>query len=177
MDSKVDIEKSIQAKRLIYKGTFGQLAWTYFFTYAGCILTIAFFYFLLINTTYRDAPIVTICVLCSLTLLVFVNAIFLDKLYVIKCSDQNSTVALLTRKLQNLHPKITIDHSNAGILAGEVNSKFWRFDRIFTLLFYDGYMALNLSVGGRGRGSMKYCLISIWNYYKCKAILKSFKSA
>ena len=169
----IDVEKSIKTERLTYQATLGQLLWTYFSSFAGCFGTIAFFYLLLLNTFYKDYSIQVVFFLILLTVFVFINGYFIDKLYVVKGIDENSNSALLTKILQDNYRNIRIDNSNPQVVIGKTNSSFWAFDRNFTILFDNEYIAINLSVFGRG--DMKYCLIGLYNYYKCRKILNKIK--
>ncbi|MFC4231433.1 hypothetical protein ACFOW1_06005 [Parasediminibacterium paludis] len=106
MAAKIDLEKSIKNERLIYKGTFGQLLWINFSSFAGCIGTIAFFYFLLINTFYKHYPFQVASFLILLTIFVSINGYFIDKLYIVKGCNKESNIELSTKILQHYYPKI-----------------------------------------------------------------------
>ena len=135
----------------------------------ACVGTLVFFYFLLLRTLYKNYPFQVIGFLILLTAFVCINAYFIDRLYIIKGADKESNIFYLTKSLEDTYSKIRIDRSSLYILHGETNSSFWAFDRSFTALFDNENIALKLSVFGRG--NMKYCLIALFNYYKCKKLL------
>lgn len=173
MTVKIDLETSIKNRRITHTGTLGQLLCIYFSSFAGCVGTIVFFYFLLINTLYRDYPFQVVSFLILLTIFVAINGYFINKLYIVKGSDKRSNIELSTEILQNNYRNIKIDNSSSQFLIGKTSSSFWAFDRNFTLLFDNEYVAINLSVFGRS--NMKYCLIGLYNYYKCKKMLKNLR--
>lgn len=165
----IDVSESIKSRRLIYQATFWQLLWAYLSLYLTTAGKIAFFYLLLLNTLFEDYPIHVICVLIPLTFFVLLNAYFIEKLYVVKGMNERSNLGALTKNLTDNYRKIKIEKYGSKVLIGKTDSWFWAFERNFTILFKDEYVAINLSV--LGRGGLKYCLVGMYNYYRCKKIL------
>ena len=173
MNLIIDIEKSLKTKRLIYNGSSRQLLWIYFSSYAGCIGTVAFFLIVLSQTFYKNYPIQVSIFLILLTSFVILNAYFINKLYVVEIADKNFSLLLLTQELNNYYNNVQTSNVNSNILIAKTTASFWAFDRTFIVLADKDNIAMNLSVFGRGQ--MKYCLIAIANYYKCKKILNNLK--
>jgi len=147
---------------------------THFSSFANIIGTLAVFYLLLLGTLYNSYPTLTVCFLSLLTVYVGINSYFINKLYIVKGRDENSNSAFLKASLLAHYNKININDSGFRILIGSKTTNFWAFRRTFTALFDNEYIALNLSV--YGRGDMMYCLIALYNYYKCKALLKDIET-
>ncbi len=173
MNLPIDIEKSLKTKRLVYNGSFGQMLWVYFSSYAGCVGTIAFFFVVLSQTFYKSHPLPVSIFLTLLTSFVIINAYFINKLYIDKSTDKNFNLLLVKQELESSYNNIQINDTSSNILIAKTKASFWAFDRTFIILFDKENIAINLSVFGRGE--MKYCLIAISNYYKCKKILNNLK--
>jgi hypothetical protein len=173
MTARIDLQKSIINERLVYKGHILDLLFQHFTSYFGCLGTITFFGLLLLNTYFKDYPTQTILFLFLLTSIVLINSYFIDKLFVKAILNKKASIKQLTRSLEERYPKIKFDTSSSTIITATTKSRFWWFDREFTLLFVDEKLAINLSVFGRGK--MKYCLTGLYNYYLCKKIVNSLK--
>lgn len=171
MTARIDFEKSLRRKRLIYKGTFGQLLITYFNDYANSIFTLAFFYVMPCAMLYDRHPDWAIGLLLLITAYIGVNVYYINKLYIVSGISKRSNTSFLKASLLAHYNKIDINDSGSQVLTGRTRGTFWAFHRTFTALFDEEFVALNLSVFGKG--DMMYCTIALFNYYKCKALLKN----
>jgi hypothetical protein len=171
MSATLDIEKSIDKKRLIYKGSFWDLFSVYFTSYCNGISTILIFSFLLaLMTNERHFPIIFTFLFLFFVTCSTVNLFFINRLFVAEGPDNNFYRANVIKRLQNNYKKIKIDSLDDRLLIAKTESFFWAFDRTFVTMFDDKTIAMNISVFGRG--NLKYSFVAIPNYFKCKALLK-----
>jgi hypothetical protein len=169
--ASVNIDKSIQRKRLIYKMT----VWVfldYFFTYlGGSILVICC---LAPNFTGKNpTPLIIVIASCSGAIWMIANLVSLSALVKLEGKDIDTNRKDINSVLNAYYSGYTLVSTDRLIRSVKLSTSL-RWGKIITVILEEETMYLNITTLGRGDGPSPFH--GLYNYTRCRSIAKIIKS-
>ncbi len=171
-DAVVNVDKSIQRKRLVYKVTVGTFL-DYFFTYfLGSAVII-----LCLGPNFTDKnptpPIILIIISCAVALWMIANLILLNGLVKFKGKDLNTNRKDINSVLNTYYDSNTVITTDR-LIRSVKSTKGFSFGNIVSIILDDEMVYLNITT--LGKDDMPSPFSGLYNYVRCRGIAKIIKS-
>ncbi|MES2650102.1 MAG: hypothetical protein V4663_00105 [Bacteroidota bacterium] len=170
MKPRLDLQKSIQKRRLIYKKTplfffnflLNNLLWLF-------LLVIPI---LLASNPKNNVPPVIIIILVLFMLFILSGMYFTNTLLLIRSSSLAENRKQMIRLIQEKFPKLLINHTGQNVISCKRNTGLFNWGSQITIIFNDADILINLTT--IGRHEIKSPFHALFNYLKMKQLSKKF---
>ncbi len=171
MSIRINVKKSIQKERLIFKPNWEYILEKAFeiIVYVGwTIMTI-----LLLLNPKNSFNSIGIIIIISINILLLISWYYIYKLLKIKVSNIEKNRNVLVDILKKRFPELSINDNGLNILRSKKSNGSFSWGKSLIVFFEESQILINLTTLGRYEN--KSPLHSILNYLKLKSIEKEFK--
>lgn len=170
MNPRLDLEKSIQKQRLIYKMSFGTFFIRVFDNYLWIILILLPIAVILNkqnNIGFKGILFFSVC-----QILLIVGLYFVNKLVVIEGTNQAENRKKIISIVGEKFPKLKIDDTGQRIIRAKIDTGLIKWGKKITIIFDEQNIFINCTT--LGRDNMKSPIHSIYNYFVMLRLKKHF---
>ena len=171
MNTHIDFEKSTETGRVVYKGTSSQRFMisvkTLFPGIVILIVSILFFLYVIVNGNTLVAGLAVIPII-----LIILSMTFINKLAKAEGSDLRKNQTEIVRLLLRKYPGIQRHNCSERMIVITRGPRTSVFDKEILILLENEHVYMNITM--LGGGQLKYILFSIPNYFRSRAMLRSF---
>ncbi|MHA4806944.1 hypothetical protein ACX0G9_02495 [Flavitalea flava] len=171
MNAHIDFERSIQKRRLIYKGTLMQrliiFGESHLLGILLLIISLLLFIYLLLNSTKLAALLAILPILFIIISMMLINKLVKTEGTELR-KNQTEIIGLLLRRF----PGIQRHNCSEKIILITNAPKSFTIDKEILILLENQNVYMNITMAGFG--NIKYVTFAIPNYLRSKLVLRKF---